>query len=184
MKEIFNFTPFPILETENLVLRKLDPIDVSDIFAMRNDPRMHLYTDSKPDESTDETLSYIDKMNQGVDMNKWIIWAMEDKQSKKVIGSISIWNLNVERNSGELGYGIIPEFQGRGLMKEALFSVSDYAFQVMNLDILEAYTEQNNIASIKLLERCTFIETGRVDEKGYFSDRMYRMIVFRMVNQK
>jgi len=39
---------------------------------------------------------------------------MEHKQSKKIIGSISIWNTNMEQNNGELGYGIIPDYQALG----------------------------------------------------------------------
>jgi len=43
-----------------------------------------------------------------------------------VIGSISIWNINLKQKSAELGYGIIPAYQGLGLMKEALLTAADY----------------------------------------------------------
>jgi ribosomal-protein-alanine N-acetyltransferase len=96
---------------------------------------------------------------------------------------ISIWNINMEQKSGELGYGIIPEFQGNGLMKEALLSVLKYGFDVMNLRCQEAYTEENNIRTIKLLEKCNFIEVNRVIEEGYFNNRVYRMVVYRLENK-
>ena len=51
----------------------------NDLFEMRNDPRMSEYIDTKLDETTDETKAYIDKMNKGIDNNKWIIWAIEHK---------------------------------------------------------------------------------------------------------
>ncbi len=86
------------------------------------------------------------------DDNKWIIWAIEHRQTKKVIGTISIWNTNIEQGISELGYGIITDYQGKGLMKEVLLSVIKYGFEVMNLKALEAYTEENNHSSIKLLE--------------------------------
>lgn len=177
---MINFTPFPILETKNLILRRMDYNDINDLFEMRRDPRMNEYTDTKPEENTHETKDYIDKMNKGINDNKWIIWAIEHIQASKVIGSISIWNINREQKSGELGYGIIPEFQGQGSMKEALLSVLKYGFDVMNLSYLEAYTEENNIKSIKLLEKCNFIEVNRVNEDGYFNNRVYRMVVYRL----
>ncbi|MFL0247123.1 GNAT family N-acetyltransferase [Candidatus Clostridium stratigraminis] len=172
--------PFPEIETNNLILRKMDYKDIYDIFLMRKDPRMNEFTDAKLDESPEETKSYIDKMNKGIDENKWVIWAIEHKQFKKVIGSISIWNINLEQKSAELGYGIIPEFQGRGFMKEALLSAVDYVFKVMNLDALEAYTEENNIKSIMLLKGCKFEEANRIDDKGYYSDKVYHMVVYRL----
>ncbi len=177
---MINFTDFPNMETKNLILRKMSYNDINDLFEMRKDPRMNEYTDTIPDATTDETKIYIDKMNKGIDDNKWIIWAIEHKQSNKVIGSISIWNINKEQEGGELGYGIAPYYQGKGLMKEALLSVVEYGFGVLKLKALEAYTEEQNIKSINLLESCNFIEVNRVDDEGYFNNRVYHMIGYRI----
>ncbi|HYE09156.1 MAG TPA: GNAT family N-acetyltransferase [Patescibacteria group bacterium] len=175
-----SFANFPKIETTNLILRRISYNDINDLFEMRNDPRMNEHTDTKPDATTDETKLYIDKMNKGIDDDKWIIWAIEYKQSNKVIGSICIWNINKELESGELGYGIIPEYQGRGLMKEALLSVVNYGFDMMGLKGLEAYTEEQNLKSISLLESINFIEINRVDDEGYFNNRVYHMIGYRI----
>lgn len=180
---MITFNPFPVIETKNLILRRMDNKDTDDIFQMRKDPRMNEYTDTKPDKNPQETKDYIEKMNKGVDADKWIIWAIEHKQSQKVIGSISIWNINIEQRNAELGYGIIPDYQGKGLMKESLLSVIDYGFNVMNLRALHAYTEQDNIKSIKLLEACKFTVENRVDDQGYYNNRVYHMIVYRLENQ-
>ncbi|MDV3425982.1 MAG: GNAT family N-acetyltransferase [Bacillota bacterium] len=179
---MINFKPFPDIETKNLTLRRMNYDDISDLFEMRKDPRMNEYTDTKPEENINETMAYIDKMNKGIDENKWIIWVIEHKQSKKVIGSISIWNINMEQKTGELGYGIIPDYQGQGLMKEALLSAAEYGFSEMKLKALEAYTEENNIKSINLLKKCYFSEINRVDDQGYFNNKIYHMIVYRLQN--
>lgn len=176
--------PFPIVETKNLTLRRMTPEDTEDIYQMRKDPRMIEFTDSKLDVNREETNSYLEKINRGVDEGKWIIWAIEHKSSKKVIGSISIWNMDSEQKSAELGYGIIPEYQNKGFMKEALASVVEYGFEVMNLNTLDAYTEEKNINSIKLLETCKFVEVNKVDDKGLYSERIYHLIVFRLKNNR
>lgn len=179
---MISFNPFPEIETKNLVLRRIKFVDMHDIFQMRNNPIMSEHTDTKIDERIEETKEYIEKMNKGVDENKWLIWAIEHKKSQKVIGSISIWNINLEQQTGELGYGIIPEYQSKGLMKEALSCVVEHGFVVMKLRILEAYTEENNIKSIKLLEGCNFTETSRVKEEGHCNNRIYNMIVYQLEN--
>lgn len=177
---MFEFTPFPNIKTKNTILRRMNFNDIHDLFEMRKDLRMVEYTHTKPDEEMDETKSYIDKMNKGIDDNKWIIWAIEHKSSKKVIGSISIWNISEDRESAELGYGIIPDYQGQGLMKESLLGSVEYGFKVMNLNFLDAYTEEKNIKSIKLLECCNFTEVNRVDDEGYYNKRIYHMLVYRL----
>lgn len=177
---MINFIPFPDLETQNLSLRRMNHSDINDLFEMRSDPRMIEHTDSKADDNKEETKAYIDKMNKGIDKGKWIIWAIEHKASGKVIGSISIWKLNHEQKIGELGFGIIQDYQGKGLMKEALLRVADYGLKDMGLRFLDAYTEENNQKSINLLKSCHFIEAGRVDDEGFYSDRVYHMIVYRL----
>lgn len=177
---MIQFNPFPVLETANLCLRQMNLQDTEDLYHMRKDPRMHEHTDTKPDLTLDDTRQYIEKMNKGVGENKWIIWAIEHKTSHKVIGSISIWNLNLEEESAELGYGICPDYQGKGFMKEALLEAVKYGFDVMALKTLEAYTEIDNISSVKLLESCQFNEISRIEEKGYLNDRVYHMVVYQL----
>ena len=119
-------------------------------------------------------------MNKGVDANKWIIWGIEHKKLRRVIGTICIWNIDKAEGSGELGYGIIPDFQGKGLMQEAVLRVALYGFDVMKLKTLEAYTEENNLKSIKLLEKCNFHEINRISEDGYHTNKVYHMLVYKL----
>ena len=174
------FSSFPELITENLILRRLKPSDRNDLFAIRSNPSMHRYTDTVPDGEISQTDAYIDKMLDGVDTGKWIIWAIEHKPTRKVIGSVSIWNIDEVQMTGELGYGIIPDYQSKGLMKESLMRVIDYGFHSMRLHALLAYTEESNLQSIKLLQRCGFQYTDRIDEPGSRNDKIYRMDVYRL----
>ncbi len=176
---IIDFNPFPKLETKRLLLRKLNEDDMYDVFNMRKDPSMHEYTDTKPDENLDDTIEYIRKMSQGIDENKWILWGLEDKKTGKIIGTISIWNIYPEEEKAELGFGIVPEFRGRGLMTEALREVVDYSFRDINFKKLEAFTEESNIKSISLLERCGFVEDRRVIDQSPFDGREYKMVVYK-----
>ena len=182
---MISFTPFPILATKNLILRRMNYNDIADLFEMRSDPRMHQFTDTKIEKSTEETLVYIDKMNKGIDDNQWVIWVIEHKQSNRVIGSISIWNIDYKKNSGELGYGINPKYQGMGFMKESLMKVVEYGLDVMALNELYAYTEEENLRSIKLLEKCNFKKMGRVDEKGCFNkNKIFHIVIYKITNSK
>lgn len=173
-----NFTSFPIIETKRLILIRMSYDHIKDLYKMRSDPAMNLYVDVKPDETTSDTKCYIDMMNKGVDENKWIIWAVEYRKTKSIIGTISIWNIDNKNEKGELGYGIIPEYQRKGLMQEALLSILKYGFNIMNLKKLEAYTEKDNVHSIKLLESCNFVLTKQVDEQGYIRNKMFHMLVY------
>ncbi|MBS3937126.1 MAG: GNAT family N-acetyltransferase [Peptococcaceae bacterium] len=126
IRNMSDFTAFPALETSRLLLRRMSHDDVEDLFAMRQDARMHKHTDTKPDETAAETFAYIDKMNRGVDGNRWLIWAIEHRQSHKVVGTICVWNIDRENNSGELGYGIVPDYQEQGLANNRVYRLIVY----------------------------------------------------------
>lgn len=174
-----NFYPFPSIETANLKLRRLQLSDADDLFSLRSDPRVHEHTDTRPDSSLEETKNYIKAMNRGIDEHVWILWGIEHRATGRVIGTICIWNLKTEQESGEVGYILHPRFQGQGLMQEALLAVMDYGFSSMGLRVLEAHTEERNLRSRALLQRCGFAEVGQEVEQGEYKDRLFRMIVYR-----
>ena len=68
-------------------------------------------------------------------------------------------------------------------MSESLLSVVNYGFKIMNLKHLDAYTEENNFKSIKLLDSCNFIKVNRIDDEGYYNKRIYHMVVYRLENK-
>jgi ribosomal-protein-alanine N-acetyltransferase len=59
-----------------------------------------------------------------------------------------------------LGYALDQDFQGRGLMKEAVGLIIDFAFQKLNLHRVQANTLVDNIASQKVLLANSFHEEG------------------------
>lgn len=174
-----NFSPFPTLETERLILREMTAQDADDLFLLRADPLLHLYTDTKPDASNAETHAYIEKMRLGIAENRWIIWAMEHKADRRVIGTLGIWNIDEKQECAELSYALAPAYQGKGYMREALAAAISFAFSQMRLSALEAYTEEQNIPSRKLLEKLDFREVDRVDDTANDGARIYHMIVYR-----
>ena len=71
------------IETNRLVLRKMSENDALDLFLLRSHPSSSEYTDSLPDKSIEDTRIYINKMNIGVDSNRWRIWAFGILTKKK-----------------------------------------------------------------------------------------------------
>ena len=177
---MYSFDPFPVMETEHLILRRIAPKDLEDLFEMRTEPGLIEFTDNVLDKTREDTEKYMELMHQGVSEGEFIIWAMEHKETGKVIGTISIWNIRWEEMTTELGYGMRSSYQKRGYMQEALRKITDYAFDKMNLRVIEAYTEEMNIPSRRLLERLHFKETGMEDDQGINSERVYHMVVYKM----
>ena len=66
----------------------------------------------------------------------------------------------------EIGYGILPAYQGQGYASEAVQAAVIRAFQDPMVSAVEAETDPGNTASQRVLQKCGFIPTGTNGEEG------------------
>ena len=166
---IRNFSPFPTLQTERLILRKLSLDDAEEIFFLRSDEEVNRYLDRKKANDLDDALAFINRVNIGIANDKWMYWAVCFKDNPKLIGTLCLWNLNEDENKAEVGYELVPESQGKGIAKEALSIVVEFGFETLKLDKIEAYTHKENLASIKLLGKLNFVRDLDEERKIEYS---------------
>jgi ribosomal-protein-alanine N-acetyltransferase len=70
----------------------------------------------------------------------------------------------------EIGYLFSPAYGGKGYATEALLAFTPALFAMMPVEqtYAEAHVDTENVASIKLLERCGW-QRGEVEERAYTS---------------
>jgi ribosomal-protein-alanine N-acetyltransferase len=151
-----NFTPFPVLRTERLILRQLVSSDDKEIFALRSDNNVNKYLDRKPSKSIDEARNFIQTINKNIQRNDSIYWAITLNDTDQLIGTICLYNFCDDNLKAELGYELLPDFGQKGIMQEAASKVIDFAIQHMGLHSIEAYTHSENQRSTRLLEKLNF----------------------------
>ncbi len=161
-----NFKPFPILLTDRLILRRLTIKDGKEIFSLRSDVAVNKYLD-RPIASTEkDALNFINKISDGISNNEWIYWAIALRNVGKLVGTICLWNISLENNTAEIGYELCPEFQGRGLMKEAVNKVMEFGFQKIGVQTIEAFSHSENKSSTRLLTKHGFTKQIKADSSG------------------
>ena len=72
-----------------------------------------------------------------------------------------------------MGYDLDPEYQGKGIMGEALKAVLDYGFNQRGFETFEAYTDYRNIPSKKLLKLHGFIPREDKKDADNQDNRIY-----------
>lgn len=162
------FHPFPVLETNRLVLCEVTEQDSPEMLFLRSDETANKYID-RPEkdvpENESDILAFIKKLDDGLKAGQLINWGISEKGNAEIIGTICLWNISDDRKVAEAGYGLHPDFYRKGIMSEAIASVIDYGFNQMALEKIEAFTHRENVASVKLLERHGFIlNPSRSDE--------------------
>ncbi|MGJ8760589.1 GNAT family N-acetyltransferase [Polaribacter sp. R2A056_3_33] len=171
----FDFTTFPVLETDRLTLRAINLEDAKAVFGLRANKEVNKYIQRESLKNLSEARAFIDQATNLVADNKGIFWVIESKNSAELLGTIGLRNFDVAENYAEIGYEIHPDYQERGYMTEAFEEVLEYAFEKMELKTIEAFTHKNNLASITLLHKLDFdLQTDRTDE-GFEDNRIYKL---------
>jgi [ribosomal protein S5]-alanine N-acetyltransferase len=160
-----NFSPFPQLITERLLLRQLSLNDAEEIFALRSNEIVNKHLGRPKAQSIDEAKNFINKINAGIESNQSVYWAICLQDQIKLIGTICLWNFSDEENKAEIGYELLPQFHGKGIMQEAFLKVVEFGFQTLQLDRIEAWTTMQNENSIKILERNNFRRSPELESK-------------------
>lgn len=179
-----NFDPFPELTTERLVLRKMKDADTSQFFKLRSNSEVMKHIGKNPMTSMNEAMDFINMINDLLENNSGITWAMALKeQPEKLIGTIGLWRLIKEHFRTEIGYMLIPEYWRKGFTKEAILKVLDYGFNELKLHSVEGHITPLNLASAKILESTGFVREAYFKEDFFFNGKFEDTAIYSLLSR-
>lgn len=124
------------------------------------------------EETKDEELkqAYSEMLKGCLDYPEKRIWYAPWKMAlktntKELIGDLCFKGIR-EDGSVEIGYGIHPEFEGQGLMSEAVDAMVKWAFTQNHVSKVLAETDPDNKASQRILEKAGFVPLNIMGEEG------------------
>jgi ribosomal-protein-alanine N-acetyltransferase len=162
---------FRALATERLNLRELLPSDAAEIFRLRSDDRVNAFVERQRAITLDDAKNFIQRISSLSGNNEAVMWALTFKEDTKLIGTIVFWHIEPDKAKAEVGYELLPEYHGKGIMSESLKKVIEFGFDELKFKTITAEPHPRNLPSIKLLERLGFTLTGK-SEGGYLAYEM------------
>ena len=158
------FAPFPVLRTQRLTLRQPVINDEQEIFALRSDNEINKYLDRQVSNTIDDARNFINKVNENINKNDSLYWAITLSDKNILVGTICLFSFSDENDKCEIGYELLTNFQGQGIMKEAVEKVIDYAFNTIKVQKIEAIFHKDNQRSIRLLDKFSFKQSNEPDK--------------------
>lgn len=178
-----NFTPFPNLETERLYLRRVVKEDVNEIFALRSNKETMKYVPRPLVKTNEEAMEHIALIDSKIENNEGINWAITLKSNPKLIGIIGHYRIKPEHFRAEIGYMLLPEYHGKGIITEAIKEASNYGFQTMKLHSIEAIIDPENFASERVLQKSGFVKEAHLKENEYYDGRFLDTVIYSILNK-
>lgn len=147
---------FPILMTEKLILRQLSKSDSGAILQLRSDTEVNKYLDRKTSKTLEDALGFINSIIENTGNDGLFYWAITQKGDGKLIGTICLFDFLDAEKKCEIGYELLPQYHGQGIMAEAIKKVIEYAVQALGIKAIDATPHNENQSSIKLLQKTGF----------------------------
>ena len=178
-----NYKPFPILESERLRFRKLTDADVDEVIALRGSKQNMQFIPRPLITNTEEALAYIKMINDKIEENTDINWAVTEKGSDKCIGIMGFYRTQPEHYRTELGYMIVSEHNGKGYVTEAVKTLLNFAFNTLNFHSIEAVIDSRHVASERVLQKNGFEKEAHFKENFYYNNEFTDTVIYSLLKR-
>ncbi len=178
-----NFNPFPVLQTERLVLRRITQDDTVDFFKLRSNKTIMALLDKNPHPNTETTKQLIDIIENNINTNTSITWALCLKTNNMMIGDFGFHVLDIYNHRAEIGYALLPQFQNYGYASEAVKEMLNYVFTELNLHSIEANINPTNLESQKFITKLGFVKEAHYKENFYFNGQFLDSAIYSLLKK-
>lgn len=178
-----NFLPFLELETERLLLRRINSGDVREVFALRSNPETMKYIPRPLVIKEDEAMEHIKMIEEKIVSGEGINWAITLKGDPKLLGIIGHYRIKPEHYRAEIGYMLHPSHQRKGIITEAIKAVVAYGFDHMQLHSIEAIIDPDNSASAAVLEKNGFVKEAHLRENECYNGKFIDTVIYSLLDR-
>lgn len=169
--------------TERMILRLPDPqfAEVAADFFLRNKEEFEKYEERKAEEFflPEFQKIWLEIQRQKAEQGEWYSFYLFDREEPdRLIGTLSISQVQKDNGgSAVIGYRIDKMRQRQGLGYEAASAGTRIGFEELNLQKMTADVMPENLASLRVLEKCGYQKQGYSKEhfkiNGQWEDHIH-----------
>lgn len=149
--------------------------DAEDVYEYSSDSLVPEYLLWRPHTSLEESRRYVHLVKKYYAKKEFFDWALEHKESGKMIGTCGFSRIDETNSCAELGYVLNRDYWGQGLAVEAAREVIRIGFEILSFNRIEARYMVENQASARVLAKLGFTFEG-VHRKSIFVKGQFRDI--------
>ena len=171
----------PILATKRLRLRPFRGSDVKAMHDLYGDADNLRYWSTPPSPSLEATRRMM-RWHVSYRPGNYVIWAVEEIKSAKVIGMINYHHRNLREKRADVGWLILPRHQGNGYMTEAGRALLRHLFDDLGVHKVEALILPANKPSAALPKRLGFrLEGGPIRDRWSVNGKWHSVMLYGLI---
>ncbi len=157
--------------TDRFVLRPYLTSDAAALSAYRSDPstaEFQSWIVPCSLEAAASTIASVLAVGAPAD-GQWYNLGIADPKTDVLVGDVAI-HLTWGGRTAEIGYSLAPAARGKGLATSATAVVIEHLFGVLGVTRVEASLHPGNLASVRVLDRLSFVYEGTARQAFWVGD--------------
>lgn len=172
----------PNLSSERLLLSKVTDNDQVFVFAGLSHPDVIPFYGVRYD-SLETTKAQMDWYAKNEADDAGGAWKIAERQTGNEMGVIAYYAHKKEHRKAEVGFWLLPEYWQKGFAAEALRLVVQFCQEQKDIHRLEAFVEDGNAASCKVLVKCGFVHEGSMKDCEIKNGRFISLDIYALLKR-
>ncbi|MGN7357298.1 GNAT family N-acetyltransferase [Paenibacillus sp. SAF-054] len=166
------FGQFPILESESLLLKKIEPAHLNEVFEIYDNERVFTYCGIIPKHNKETVKNMIGHFERDFQKRARIKWGIFAKQEPdRLLGIMEAFDWNQKVNSLSVGYFLAEQHYGKGIATEALGCLTRFLLADVQVNRIQAEVMPPNEASKRVLLKNGFTKEGLLRQAAAWSGK-------------
>ncbi len=173
---------FPTLKTERLLFRQFNDNDLENVFQGLSHPKVIPYygVSFKTKEETQEQMTWFADLEKN---NKGIWWAICSLDNQIFYGAGGLNDMDLQHKKAEIGFWLLPQHWGNGIMKEGMNVITNFAFEKLKLKRIEGFVDHRNQNCKKAMSKLDFILEGTMRDCEVKDGQFVSTDIYALINQ-
>lgn len=184
MPATFDYTEFPVLETERLRLREMTVDDAPGIIEMMSDPEVLRFMRDPPVDTHEKAIAFINRAHGWYEGKEAVQWAITHRDDDRLIGVSGWHHWDREDRHVDIGYHLVSELWGRGYATEVSHAMIEWCFDNLDVHRIQADCTDGNIASETVMRKCGFKYEGTTRESCWEHERFVDLKWFGLLRRE
>lgn len=173
---------FPEIKTNRLLLRQFKETDLENVFLGLSHPDIIPYygvSFSTLEETKEQMEFFTDLETNGTGI--W--WAICSLDNSEFYGAGGLNSLSKEHQKAEIGFWLLPDFWGKGILSEAMPIICEYGFQNLGLHRIEGFVESKNINCKNAMRKSAFMHEGTMVDCEIKNGKFISLDIYARINK-
>lgn len=172
---------FQEIKTSRLLLRQFQESDLGNVFKGLSHPDIIPYYGVRYD-TLEATMAQMDFFADLEKNGTGIWWAVCSLDNSIFYGAGGLNSLSREHKKAEIGFWLLPEYWGKGILSEAMPLICAYGFNQLGLHRIEGFVESENENCKHAMKKSSFNYEGTMVDCEIKDGRFISLDVFALIN--